>query len=294
MPSNEDYIDPSIVIETDELESCLSDPNLRVIDCNIIMQPKSGGGYTVTSGRADWEQAHVPNSCFIELGKELSADHPKLVYMMPSPAQFEQVMSGLGIGNEHKVVVYSRGANFWATRLFLMFREFGFENVRVLNGGWDRWAAQGRPVVSDLPSWPAAQFQAGDPSGVFVGKEQVLAAINEPQTCIVNALSPEVHSGTAFSPGYGRPGHIKGSVNLYAFDLINPETGRFLGADIMREKFKAIGALDAERVIAYCGGGISATTDAFALLLLGNSAVTVYDGSMLEWGNNPDLPMESG
>lgn len=294
MSSNEHYVDPSIVIETDELESCLSDPNLRIIDCNVKMETKPEGGYVVSSGKADWVEAHIPNSCFIELGNELSADHPHLVYMMPSPEQFEQVMSGKGIGNEHEVVVYSRGANFWATRLFLMFRDFGFDNVRVLNGGWDKWAAEGKPVASELPDWPAARFKADEPSGVFIGKEQVLAAIDEPRTCIVNALSPEAHSGATFSPGYGRPGHIKNSVNLYAFELIDPETHRFLEADVMREKFKAVGALDADRVIAYCGGGISATTDAFALLLLGNPAVRVYDGSMLEWGNDPNMPMESG
>jgi len=294
MPSSECYIDPSIVIETNELQNCLSNPNLRLIDCNIRLEPKPAGGLVVTSGKADWEQAHIPNSCFIDLENELSLDHPHLRFMMPSPGQFEQVMSRNGISNEHEVVVYSRSANFWATRLFLMFRDFGFSKVRVLNGGWDKWSAEGRPVTTELPGWPAAQFQACEPVGIFVGKDEVLTAIDDPQTCIVNALSPETYSGASFSPAYGRPGRIKNSVNLYAFELIDPDSKRFLGTDALRKKLQDIGALDAGKVITYCGGGISATTDAFALLLLGQSAVTVYDGSMLEWGPDPGLPMESG
>jgi len=294
MPSNDDYIDSSIVIETDELEYRLSNSNIRIIDCNIKLEPKPEGGYNVVSGKVDWEQAHIPNSCFIDIENEVSADHPSLRFMMPSPARFARVMSENGIGNEHDIVVYSRSANFWATRLFLMFREFGYHNVSVLNGGWDKWSAEGKPTSNEAPDWPAALFQASEPAGIFVGTDEVLAAIDQPQSCIVNALSPETFSGATFSPAYGRPGRIKSSVNLYAFDLIDPDSNRFLGTDALRKKFNDIGALDASQVISYCGGGISATTDAFALLLLGKTNVTVYDGSMMEWGPNPDLPMESG
>lgn len=293
MPSKCDYVDRAIVIEPDALEGGLSNPNLRIIDCNLGLEPKPGGGYIVTSGQSDWERAHIPNSCYIDLDVELSSKRTDLRFMLPPARQFAEVMSLAGIGNEHDVVVYSGGSNMWATRLFLMFREFGFDRVRVLNGGWDGWTAEARPVTAEPPDWPPSHFHASRPKGIFVDKNLVLSAVDDQQTCIVNALSAESYSGTLFNPTYGRPGRIKSSVNLPAVDLIDPDTKRFLDANALRARFDLIGALDTDRVITYCGGGISATTDAFALMLLGKESVNVYDGSMMEWGHDSSLPMES-
>ena len=288
------YANPSILIETDELEAALTDPGLRIIDCDILMAPKPGGGYVVESGRANWREAHIPNSVYVNIGGQLSAEHPHLHYMLPPAVQFAAVMSALGVGNDHRVVLYSRGPNFWATRLYLMFREFGFDNVRVLNGAWDRWVAEERPTTTDEPNWPAAEFRAQEPAGLFVDKTVVQAALDDSQACVMNALSPSIHTGDKFHPPYGRPGHISGSVNVFFMSLIDPDTNRFLERDALQQRFTEHGALDAERLVAYCGGGISATAVAFALHLLGRPDVVVYDGSLSEWGNDESLPMSTG
>ena len=294
MAAASDYVDAAIVIETEELQARLDDESLRVIDCNMQFTPKPEGGYDIASGFADWQAAHVPNSVYIDIERELSADHPRLRFMLPSAARFADVMSRAGIGNEHQVVVYSRGGNFWATRLYLMFREFGFDNVRVLNDAWDRWLAEGRPTTTALPDWPEAGFTAGEPAGRFVGKDRVLEALDTDDICVMNALSPRIHSGEHFNPPYGRPGRIAGSVNLFCMDLVDPDTNRFLDQDRLRQKFRDAGVADTDRVVTYCGGGISATTNAFALHLLGRRRdVVVYDGSLSEWGNDPNLPMET-
>ncbi len=290
----DEYADPAMLIETDELEALLPDDDLRVIDCDLALVPKPEGGYEIRSGRANWQSAHIPGSIYLDLDQELSADHPRLRFMLPTAERFARVMSRSGIGNDHRVVVYSRGGNYWATRLFLMFLEFGFDNVAVLNGAWDKWVAEGRPTTTAAPDWPETKFVAAEPRGGFVGKQRVLAAIDEPDTCVMNALSPALHSGEAFNPAYGRPGRIKGSVNLSALELIDPATNRFAAPQVLAAKLTASGALDAERVITYCGGGISATTNAFALRLLGRQDVAVYDGSLSEWGNDHGLPMETG
>ena len=292
MNAETDYVDPSIVIETEELEARLGDPDLRVIDCDIVLEPKPGGGYDATPGLANWQEAHVPGSIYIDIGSELSADHPRLRYMLPSARRFGRVMSARGIGDAHQVVVYSRGGNFWATRLFLMFREFGFRRVRVLNGAWDKWVAERRPTTSAAPDWPATTFTAREPVGGFVTKEAVLDALDDADSCVMNALSPALHSGEKFNPSYGRPGRIGGSVNLFCMKLIDRETNRFLYRDELEKKFAPTGALEAGRVVTYCGGGISATTNAFALHLLGRSDAVVYDGSLSEWGHDETLPME--
>lgn len=294
MNQNNAYANPSILIETDELEACLREDDLRIIDCDINMAPKPEGGYTVVSGRANWREAHIPNSVYVNIGGELSADHPRLHYMLPQAERFAEVMSRLGIGNNHRVVLYSRGPNFWATRLYLMFREFGFDNVRVLNGAWDKWQAEGRPITTEPVDWPAVAFIAQPPAGHFVDKETVQSALGDAQACVMNALSPAIHNGEKFHPPYGRPGHITGSVNVFFMSLIDPATNRFLEPESLRERFNEHDALDANRLVAYCGGGISATAVAFALHLLGRPDVVVYDGSLSEWGNDDSLPMSAG
>ena len=127
----------------------------------------------------------------------------------------------------------------------------------------------------------------------MVGKEAVLGAIGEPLTCTINALSAPQHEGTGGTV-YGRPGRIAKRVNVPAAALIDPATGAFLPAAALRAKFAAVGAFDKPRVITYCGGGIAASADALALVMLGHPDVRLYDASMSEWSNDPALPMETG
>jgi len=110
---------------------------------------------------------------------------------------------------------------------------------------------------------------------------------------VLNALSEEQHRGTE-GVTYGRPGRIAGSVNVAARSLVDPKTHAYLPAHVLRERFAAAGALEAERVITYCGGGIAASSDAFVLTLLGHDGVAVYDASLSEWAADPSLPMETG
>ncbi len=126
----------------------------------------------------------------------------------------------------------------------------------------------------------------------MVGKEEVRAAIGNSATCTINALLPQQHAGTGGN-SYGRPGRITGSINVPAAHLVNPETNNFLPADELHALFAQRGALD-RRVITYCGGGIAASADAFALVMLGHTDVRLYDASLSEWAIDPELPMETG
>lgn len=289
--SDKGYANKHLLIETEELEVALGSDDLRIIDCNVNMQPKPDGGYEIKSGRADYDSAHIPGAVFLDFLTELSGDHPTLRFMMPKAEQFASVVGAAGIGDNTRVVLYSRGANFWATRLFLMFRAFGFDQCRVLNGAWDKWSAENRPVTTDLPGHAPAKFTPTIRPGQIIGKDEVLAAVQRKDTCLINALTPQIFSGETFNASYGRPGHIAGSVNLYAYELIDKADNTFVDAATMREKFEAIGAFEKDNIITYCGGGISATTDSFALLLLGRDDVALYDGSMTEWGPDESLPM---
>ncbi len=288
------YANAGLLVETGWLARHLDDRDLRIVDCNVVMSIGPDGRYDIRKGLDDWRASHIPNACFIDLLEELAAPHPKLRFMMTPQAQFERVISSKGIGNQHRVVLYSRGANYWATRLFLMLRAMGHDKVQVLNGGWDKWIAEGRPTTSTPPKWPAATFTANPQPGQILNKSDVVAALGRSDTCIINALHPDVHSGKKPSAAYVRAGHIPGSVNVYAMDLIDPKSKTFRSAAALRKRFAAVGALKKDKIITYCGGGISATTDSFALLLLGHKNVALYDGSMTEWGPDLTLPIEAG
>src|SRR6185369_4091559 len=189
------------------------------------------------------------------------------------------------------VILYDRNVTMWATRVWWMLRAFGFDDAAVLNGGFKKWTLEGRPVATDAGTRPARTFTPRPRPALMTDKAGVLGALGESGACVLNALSEEQHRGTGGAT-YGRPGRIAGSVNVAARELVDPKTHAYLPADVLRAKFQAAGALDARRVVTYCGGGIAASSDAFVLTLLGRDDVAIYDASLSEWAAYPSLPME--
>ena len=289
---------PQYLVETEWLAEHLEDTDLRIIECNVGLpnyyEDSAGERIEIVSGRSDYDQGHIPGSDFVDLVTELAGQADER-YMFPLPRveQLADVMSRHGVGEGIKVVLYDRTMNAWSARFWWMLRTFGFDNAAVLNGGWAKWAAEGRPV-STTPAEPSpANFEAKFRPELIASKEQVLAEIGSESACIVNALDPEEFAGRG-PVRYGRPGHIPDSVNISAMALADPETQAYLDADVLRERFAGAGALDKERVITYCGGGIAASSNAFILTLLGAENVALYNGSMTEWAADPDLPMVVG
>jgi thiosulfate/3-mercaptopyruvate sulfurtransferase len=202
-------------------------------------------------------------------------------------------MRRFGISNDTRVITYSTANAWWATRVWWLLRVFGHDNAAVLNGGWQKWAKEGRPVETG----PGAQRKAGsftvrEVRDLMVDRDAVKAAIGDGSVCTLNALAPAQHAGSGGN-SYGRPGRIAGSVNLPAAHLLDPATNTFLPADELRKRFAGVGAMD-RTVITYCGGGIAASADALALVMLGHQDVKLYDASLSEWAKDPDLPMETG
>ncbi len=278
------------LVESGWLEDHLDDPDLRILDCTVKLGPDGA-----VSGREDWEAAHIPGSAFADLIHDLSdPNNTRYSFPFPPAEQFAREMSKLGVGDGTHVVLYDAGPNMWAARLWWMLRAYGFDNAGVLGGGFARWTREDRPVSSEVRSFPAGNFEARPRPDLITTKDEVLASINSGDRCIINALSPEAHSGRR-PPRHGRPGHITSSVNVPASgagSILDPDSLTYLPLDQIRAKFKEAGALDQERVITYCGGGIAASSAAFALHLIGVDNVAVYDGSLSEWANDPSLPME--
>lgn len=285
--------DREFLIEAEALERQLGDPDLCILDCTTHLVPDPKITYQVVPGRADFEKGHVPGGQFVDLQADLSDNDHRFRFMLPSAEAFSAAMGRFGVGEGTQVVLYSTANPWWATRVWWMLRVFGFDDAAVLNGGWQKWLREERPVeTGPARSRQSARFVVRAKRPLMVGKEEVLQAIGTPGTCTINALLPEQHKGTGGN-SYGRPGHIKGSVNLPAAHLLDPETNEFLEPAELRKRFEAIGAFD-KRVITYCGGGIAASADALALVMLGHPDVRLYDASLSEWATDPSLPMDTG
>jgi len=287
-----DYAHPEYLAETAWLAENLANPDLRIFDCTVDMTNDPKKGYSIKNGREKYEAGHIPGAAFIDLMDEFKdLDHP-LNFMMPPPARFVALASQYGIADGLTVVLYNAGPTWWATRMCWNLGAHGFKNAKVLNGGYEKWVAEGHPTKTGDERYPAAPFQSRPRPDLIVGKDEVLAAIDDPDTLILNALSPELHRGDRVQ--YGRPGHIKGSANVPARTLLEDETYAFKPASDLAAAFAPVRAMAASKVVNYCGGGISATTDLFALALMGHDGVQLYDASMTEWGRDDSLPMETG
>jgi thiosulfate/3-mercaptopyruvate sulfurtransferase len=288
--------DPRALISTAELSSLIGQPSLRVYDCTTYLEPPPPGSddpYIAVPGRRTFEEARIPGADFLDLQGEFSDTTTRLRFMMPATAQLEAGFGRHGLAGNSRVVLYSIGSMMWATRFWWILRSLGFDGAAVLDGGFDKWKAEGRSTESGpARGYPPATFKATPRSGFFVDKRAVLAATKEPGTVIVNALGAPSHKGLGPSL-YGRPGRVPGSVNVPAATLVNPAGKDFTTLSDAGAKFAAQGITKDKRVICYCGGGISATLDLFLLHQLGHDALTLYDGSMGEWARDPSLPIET-
>src|ERR1700730_10437974 len=197
MSEAQGFAHPEFLVETEWLAAHLDDPNLIVLDGTVRLIPDPKITYTVKSGREDFEKGHIPGAQFVDLQAELSADHAKLRFMLPSGEASAAAMGRCGVGEGSRVVLYSTTAPQWAARVWWMLRNYGFDNAAVLNGGFQKWAREGRAVASRAGgAGPPVKFVVREDRKLMVGKEAVKGAVGDAQTCTINALSAEQHAGS--------------------------------------------------------------------------------------------------
>jgi thiosulfate/3-mercaptopyruvate sulfurtransferase len=284
------------LIGTAELASILDRPQLRLFDCTTYLEPapaESSVPYLAVPGLKTFEAGHIPGADFLDLQGEFSDESTELRFMMPDVAQLAAAFGRHGISDDTEVVLYSIGTPMWATRFWWMLTSLGFENLVVLDGGFDKWKLEGRALeTGPAKGYRPETFTAKPKSGFFVDKQQTLEATTARNTVVVNALGPQFHKGLEPSR-YGRPGRVPGSCNVSAATLLDPTTKAFIPLADAEAKFATQGITKDKRVVAYCGGGISATVDLFLLHRLGYQNLTLYDGSMGEWAKDASLPIET-
>jgi thiosulfate/3-mercaptopyruvate sulfurtransferase len=282
------------LVSPEQLRDTLGDERVRVFDATVFLRRAvDGGPYTVHSGHQYYAHAHIPGAGFADIPGALSDPASPFAFAVPTPEHFAAAAGRLGIGDGTHVVAYAQDTPMWATRLWWLLRYFGHDEVSVLDGGLAAWTAAGEPVEAGESTYPPGSFTAHPRPELLASLADVHEITTDGSACLVNALSPEAFRGEG--PGaYSRPGRIPGSVNVPSSSLVDPATNRFRPAAELAEALGGGGVRADQPVVAYCGGGISATVDLFALWLIGRRDTRLYDGSLTEWSAHPDLPLVTG
>ena len=285
------FAHPEYLVSTDWLAEHLADDDVRVFETTVFLH-RGEGTVRAESGRAQYDTGHIPGAGFLELQAEFSDNDQPYRFMMPSPEAFAEAAGLHGISKSSKLVLYDRLGSQWAARFWWMFRSMGCAGAVVLDGGWNRWTAEGRAVSTDPADYAPATFSPTPDPARFADLDEVKGFMeSNGGTCLINALGRDQHSGEDGGRSYGRAGHIPGATNVPSGELTDPETGLYRPAEELAALFAGAGADPTQRVVTYCGGGIAASNDAFILAMLGYENVAVYDASMSEYAADPSLPL---
>jgi thiosulfate/3-mercaptopyruvate sulfurtransferase len=271
------------LVSTDWLAQRLGEGDLVVVDCSWFM-PASG-----RSGREEYLAAHIPGARFLDIDEVADKTNPA-PHSLPAAAQFGQAMERLGIRNDDRIVVYDNSPTRTAARGWFMFRHFGAKNVAILDGGFQKWTAEGRPTESGEPLARQASFRA-EQRDEIVTKQQLLAGYGIPW---VDARGKGRFEGSEADPRPGvAAGHAPGARNL-PFGSLYREDGTFKTVEELKRLFDEAGVDPTRPFVASCGSGVTANSLIFAAHLIGNDDTRLYDGSWSEWGADPATPKVLG
>lgn len=277
-PEDRGYADASVLVTTDWLAANFNDPNLIVVD---------------TDDPAVYAAGHIPG-----------ASNPPDNYYKTSledrthiqgPEQFAETMQSLSIGDDSVVVAYDRTGGLYALRLMWSLLYYGHANAKMLDGGYQKWIAEGRDSSTDpYMAPPGVKFTPSQPdSSIFAGRSDVIAAIDDGETTLLDVRSDAEWDGRN-KRGGKRGGRVPGAKHL---EWTNFHTGGDIpvlkpAGEI--DRLLAETGIDKGRpIITYCQGGIRAAHAFWVAKLVGASDVRNYDASWREWGNDPDTQIES-
>jgi thiosulfate/3-mercaptopyruvate sulfurtransferase len=284
MPTTTD--DP--LVSTDWLAAHLDDPRVKIIDASYKMPG------VLPLPADDYLAAHIPGAAFFDVNAIANRNDPR-PHMYPDADQFARDVSALGISSDDTVVAYDAGGWVAAPRAWWMFLSFGHPKVRVLDGGLQKWKAEGRQVESGPVTAQPGQFQARLDPNFVRSKQQLVENLDTRKEQVVDARPRARFEGTVVEPWPGRrSGHIPGSRNVPYAALFDAMTGAMKSLDELRQAFAAGGVDMAKPIVTSCGSGVSALVLTLALYRLGVRGTALYDGSWAEWGLPDGPPVATG
>ena len=284
---------PNAIVNCEWLAEKVTNENIRTYDCTTYLHYRDNDPslpYVVESGREQYEKSHIPNSSYIDLQSDLSDKDSPYRFTMPDLKILSESFKKIGIGENFHIILYSRNGTQWSARIWWMLRSVGVDNVSILDGGFNEWVRLGLPTSDKILTFPESNFNFNPRDDIFIGKDPVIKALEDKNTKILNSLTEDIHKGQ--NPRYGRPGRIPNSLNIPFHKLLDPETGKFLGAEELLDIFEQNKIGYENKIINYCGGGIAASLEAFVLYQLGYKNLKIYDNSLSEWAIDENLPME--
>ncbi len=286
------------LVETTWLAEHLHNPEIRIVDMRGYVRtvPRAGveglQDASYVGAREEYEQSHIPGALYLDWTQDIVDPDDEVEAQIAPPDRFAAVLGRLGIGDQHLVVAYdAHPASQFATRLWWAMNYYGHTRVVVLNGGLPKWQREQRPLDNSIPAYPPVTFTPRVQPQLRATAEDVLATLGKSGVTLLDARDSGQYTGK-IARGEGRRGHIPGAINLPREELIDPNTGTFRSNEALRQAFEDAQISADQHVIAYCNGGVAATTVLFSLAMLGYPHLTNYDGSWNEWGQRHDLPVE--
>ncbi len=282
-------IDP--LVTTEWLEDHHDDPNVRVVDIRgyVVTRPVGPGEEEATykGASAEYRAGHVPGAVYVDWTVDIIDLDDPVPAQLALPERFAEAMSLRGIGDETHVIAVDHMGGQFATRLWWALQCYGHNTVSVLDGGWNRWVEEGRPIETGDIVPARSEFHPKPQPELRATAEQVRKRLGEPGLQLIDARDQAQFTGEKKRGPRG--GHLPGARNLTR-DLFFAEEGGFRPLEEIRSRIDAAGIHAEQPVIAYCNGGVAATVVLFNLFRLGFPRLTNYDGSWNEWGPRQDLP----
>lgn len=277
-PDQRGYADASILVTTDWLAERIDSPGIQVVD---------------TDTPDLYADGHIPGS----------SNPPDNYYKtsleerthVQGPAQFAETMQALGIGDNTTVVAYDRTGGLYALRLMWALHYYGHRDVKMLDGGYQKWVAAGRATSTEpFAASATPSFTPRKPdTTIYANQADVMAAIDDPDTTLLDVRTDAEWDGSN-KRGGKRGGRIPGAVHL---EWVNFHTGGDIPtlktADEINRLFTEHGVDKDAPIVTYCQGGIRAAHAYWVAKLVGAPDVKNYDASWREWGNDPDVPIEA-
>jgi thiosulfate/3-mercaptopyruvate sulfurtransferase len=276
------------LVSTDWLAAHLNDATVKIIDASYKMP----GVLPLPSD--DYLAAHIPGAAFFNVNTIADPNDPR-PHMYPDAKQFARDVSALGISSDDTVVAYDSGAWVAAPRAWWMFLSFGHPNVKVLDGGLQKWKAEGRAIESGAVAAKPGKFQARLDPRYIRSKEQLLDNLGTNREQLIDARPRARFEGTVAEPWPGRrPGHIPGSRSVPYAELFDANTGAMKPLEELRKAFTGADVDMTRPIVTTCGSGVSALVLTLALYRLGVRGSALYDGSWAEWGLPDGPPVATG